>query len=91
MTYSGVYSDSANSNNLNEFNLGLVNYKDLETSFGPIMKMHSRETDILILQEDRISYVLASKNVITDSTGYSFCPSNFRYSDSSYRRIRDKL
>ena len=69
MTYSGVYSDSANSNNLNEFNLGLVNYKDLETDFGPIMKMHSRETDILILQEDRISYVLAGKNVITDSTG----------------------
>ena len=69
MTYSGVFSDSANSNNLNEFNLGLVNYKDLETSFGPIMKMHSRETDILVLQEDRISYVLSSKNVVTDSTG----------------------
>ena len=69
MTYSGVFSSSANSNNLNEFNLGLVNFKDLETSFGPIMKMHSRETDILILQEDRISYVLASKNVVTDSTG----------------------
>jgi hypothetical protein len=69
MTYSGVFSDSANSNNLNEFNLGLVNFKDLETSFGPIMKMHSRETDILILQEDRISYVLSGKNVITDSTG----------------------
>lgn len=69
MTYSGVYSDSANSNNLNEFNLGLVNYKDLETDFGPIMKMHSRETDILVLQEDRISYVLSGKNVITDSTG----------------------
>lgn len=69
MTYSGVYSDSANSNNLNEFNLGLANWKDLETEFGPIMKMHSRETDILILQEDRISYVLAGKNVITDATG----------------------
>ena len=69
MTYSGVFSDSANSNNLNEFNLGLVNYKDLETRFGPIMKLHSRETDILVLQEDKISYVLASKNVVTDSTG----------------------
>tara|TARA_R110000744_G_scaffold79823_1_gene156634 strand:+ start:282 stop:5471 length:5190 start_codon:yes stop_codon:yes gene_type:complete len=69
MTYSGVYSDSANSNNLNEFNLGLANYKDLETSFGPIQILHSRETDILVLQEDRISYVLSSKNVITDSTG----------------------
>ena len=69
MTYSGVYSGSANSNNLNEFNLGLLNYKDCETRFGPIMKMHSRETDILVLQEDRISYVLSGKNVITDSTG----------------------
>jgi hypothetical protein len=69
MTYSGVYSDSNNSNNLNEFNLGLVNFKDLETSFGPIQILHSRETDILVLQEDRISYVLSKKNVITDSTG----------------------
>ena len=69
MTYSGVYSSSANSNNLNEFNLGLANYKDLETTFGPIMKLHARETDILVLQEDRISYVLSGKNVITDSTG----------------------
>lgn len=69
MTYSGVYSDANNSNNLNEFNLGLVNFKDLETSFGPIQILHSRETDILVLQEDRISYVLSKKNVITDSTG----------------------
>ena len=69
MTYSGVYSSSANSNNLNEFNLGLLNYKDCETTFGPIQVLYARETDILCLQEDRISYVLASKNVITDSTG----------------------
>ena len=69
MTYSGVFSGPSNVNNLNEFNLGLANFKDLETSFGPIMKMHSRETDILVLQEDRISYVLSGKNVVTDSTG----------------------
>lgn len=69
LTYSGVFLSAAGSNNLNEFNLGLVNYKDLETSFGPIKKLHSRETDILVLQEDRISYVLADKNIITDSTG----------------------
>ena len=69
LTYSGVFTPGANSNNLNEFNLGLINFKDLETSFGPIMKLHSRETDILVLQEDRISYVLSGKNVVTDSTG----------------------
>ena len=69
LTYSGVFSGAANNNNLNEFNLGLLNYKDCESAFGPIELLHSRETDILVLQEDRISYVLASKNVITDSTG----------------------
>ena len=69
ITYSGVYSSNAGVNNLNEFNLGLANYKECEQSFGPIMKMHSRETDILVLQEDRITYVLASKNLISDSTG----------------------
>ena len=69
ITYSGVFSSSSNVNNLNEFNLGLVNFKDLETSFGPVMILHARETDILVLQEDKISYVLASKNLISDSTG----------------------
>ena len=69
MTYSGIYSSNSGTNNLNEFNLGLVNFKDLETSYGPIQKMHARKTDILVLQEDKISYVLASKNQLTDSTG----------------------
>jgi len=69
ITYSGVYSSSSGINNLNEFNLGLVNFKTLETSFGPIQLMHARETDILILQEDKISYVLASKNIISDAQG----------------------
>ena len=69
ITYSGIFSSNSGVNNLNEFNLGLVNFKDCETSFGPIQKMHPRETDILVLQEDRITYVLSSKNLISDSTG----------------------
>ena len=31
--------------------------------------MDGRQTDILVLQEDKISYVLSSKNLISDSTG----------------------
>jgi len=69
LTNSGVYSGSNNVNNLNEFNLGLVNFKDCELVFGPIMKLHARQTDILVLQEDRISYVLADKNLISDAAG----------------------
>ena len=69
ITYSGVYNAESNVNKLNEFNLGLLNYKNLETSFGEIYLMDGRETDVLVLQEDKISYVLAGKNLISDSTG----------------------
>ena len=69
ITYSGVYNDESNVNKLNEFNLGLLNFKTLEDVYGPIQKMVARETDILVLQEDRISYVLTNKDAITDAEG----------------------
>lgn len=69
ITYSGVFSSNSGTNNLNEFNLGLVNFKDCETSFGPIQVLHARKTDILTLQEDRITYVFAGKNILTDAVG----------------------
>ena len=68
ITYSGVYNFESNVNKLNEFNLGLLNYKYLEVAFGPIYILDGRETDVLVLQEDKISYVLASKNLISDSS-----------------------
>ncbi len=69
LTYSGIFNDETNVNKLNEFNLGLVNFKTLEDSFGSIELIDGRETDILTLQEDKISYVLAGKNLLSDSTG----------------------
>ena len=65
ITYSGVYG--YNVNNLNEFNLGLLNFKVLEPSFGVIQKLFARTTDVLTLQEDKISYVLAGKNLLSDA------------------------
>jgi hypothetical protein len=69
LTYSGVFNDESNVNKLNEFNLGLLNFKPIEENFGPIYKIDGRETDILTLQEDKISYVLQGKNLLSDSTG----------------------
>jgi len=69
ITYSGVYNDETNVNKLNEFNLGLLNFKALEDVYGPITLLDGRETDILTLQEDKISYVLTGKNLLSDSTG----------------------
>lgn len=67
ITYSGVFNPETNLNKLNEFNLGLANFSDLERRFGSIQKMSGRQTDILVLQEDKISYVLAGKNVLSDA------------------------
>ena len=69
LTYSGVYNDESNVNRLNEFNLGLLNFKPLEETYGDVEILFARETDILVLQEDKISYVLAGKNILSDSTG----------------------
>lgn len=69
MTYSGVYNNETNVNKLNEFNLGLLNFKPLQNSFGPIYILDARQTDVLVLQEDKISYVLAGKNLLSDAAG----------------------
>lgn len=71
MTYSGIYNDESNINKFNEFNLGLLNYKTLENEFGPIMLLDGRATDVLVLQEDKIGYVMYEKNLLTDAVGGS--------------------
>ena len=67
ITYSGIYNPETNLNKLNEFNLGLLNFKYLESSFGHIYILDGRETDVLCLQEDKISYVLEGKNLLSDA------------------------
>lgn len=70
--YSAVYNETTNLNGLNEFNLALVNYKDdLDKKYGSIQKIHSRNTDLLVIQEDKISTVLYGKNMIYNGDGSS--------------------
>ena len=63
----GIFNDGSNLNKLNEFNLGLANFKGLEDIYGPIQILDGRKTDILVLQEDKISYVLSGKNLLSDA------------------------
>jgi len=89
LTYSGVYNDETNINKLNEFNLGLLNFKPLEDSYGPVEKLFGRRTDILTLQEDKISYVLAEKNLLTDATGASVVTSVPQVLGTQVARVED--
>ena len=69
LTYSGVYQQTTAINRLNEFNLSLGNFKYLDRFFGSIQKLHARDTDLVVLQENKTSKVLYGKNLISDSIG----------------------
>jgi len=70
ITYSGVYNNETNLNRFNEFNAGLFNFKQLENIFGAIQILDGRKTDILVLQQDKISYVLQGKDLLSDAGGF---------------------
>jgi hypothetical protein len=67
--YSGVYRGDSSINRLNEFNLSATNYKNLDREFGSIQKLHARDTDLVVLQENKISNLLYEKNILTDASG----------------------
>ncbi len=69
LTYSGVYEATTSYNALNEFNLANVNYKDLDTKYGSIQKLHSKDTDLLVFQEDKTHRVLFNKSVLFNADG----------------------
>tara|TARA_R110002020_G_scaffold330678_1_gene546295 strand:- start:1755 stop:7469 length:5715 start_codon:yes stop_codon:yes gene_type:complete len=56
-------------NRFNEFNLSTANFKDLDISFGSIQKIYSRDTNLVVLQEDKISQVPWNKNILVSAAG----------------------
>jgi hypothetical protein len=70
ITYSGIYDSNTDVNKLNEFNLSLGNYKaDVEKKYGAIWKLHGKDTDLEVYQEDRDSLVYYGKNILTNVDG----------------------
>jgi hypothetical protein len=72
ITYSEVYNENNNLNGINEFNLAKANYKeDIEKKYGYIEKLHSRDTDMVVFQEDKVSKVLYGKDLLMNADGTS--------------------
>lgn len=70
ITYSEPYNENTNLNGLGVFNLAKANYKeDIEKKYGFIQKLYARDTNLLVFQEDKVSYVLYGKNIITSADG----------------------
>jgi hypothetical protein len=67
--YSGIFRGDSSINRLNEFNLSLANFKNLDKEYGSIQKLYSRDSDLLVLHQDKITSVLFGKNLLVDAIG----------------------
>lgn len=71
LTYSGVFQSTTSTNRLNEFNLSLANFKNLDKRYGSVQKLKARDTDLLTLHQDKVTSVLYGKNLLYDAVGGS--------------------
>ena len=69
LTYSGVYEQSTNYNSLNEFNLSNAPFKDIDDALGNIQKLVSRDNDIIVFQQNKVSKLLFNKNILFNADG----------------------
>ena len=71
LTYSGLYRGDSSINRLNEFNLSLANFKNLDQAYGPVRKLFARDSDLLVLHQDKVTQVYYGKNLLVDAVGGS--------------------
>ena len=69
MIYSGIYNSTSGVNNLNQFNTAESITKDLNPIYGTIQKLHARDTDLIVLCEDKVFRVLANKDALYNADG----------------------
>lgn len=69
LTYGEVYQQTTSFNGINEFNLSLANFKDLDDAYGSIQKLFSRNDNLLVFQENKTQNILYNKNVIFNADG----------------------
>jgi len=64
LIYSGVYNSISGVNNLNQFVQAEKITKDINPIYGSIQKLHQRDSDLIVLCENKILKMLASKDAI---------------------------
>jgi len=69
MIYSGIYNSTSGKNNLNEFNMAEKITKDLNPSYGSIQRLKTRDTDMVVLTEDKVLRVITNKDALYNADG----------------------
>jgi len=69
LIYSGIFNSTSGINETNQFIQGLKITKDLNPEYGSIQKLHTRNTDLITLCEDKVVRVLANKDALFNADG----------------------
>lgn len=69
LIWSGLFNSRNSVNRLNQFSTGEAITKDLNPEYGTIQKLHSRDTDLIALCEDKILRILANKDALYNADG----------------------
>tara|TARA_R100001463_G_scaffold49583_1_gene99394 strand:+ start:2301 stop:10943 length:8643 start_codon:yes stop_codon:yes gene_type:complete len=69
LIYSGLYNSTSGVNNLNQFIAAEKITKDVNPIYGNIEKLHSRNTDLITLCEDKVLKILANKDAVFNADG----------------------
>ena len=76
MIFSQIFNSNSGINGLNQFIQALPITKDLNPIYGSIQKLHSRDTNVVALCEDKILKVLANKDALFNADGSANVTSN---------------
>ena len=69
LIYSGLYNGIGGVNSLNQFIAAEKITKDLNPTYGSIQKLHSRDSDLIALCEDKVVQILADKDAVFEADG----------------------
>lgn len=69
LIFSQLYNSTSGINRLNQFIQALPITKDLNPIYGTIQKLHARDTDAIVLCEDKCLKILANKDALYNADG----------------------
>ena len=69
LIWSGLFNDNTNINRLNEFITAEGITKEIEPNYGSIQKLHTRDTNLITLCEDKCFRILADKDALFNADG----------------------
>lgn len=69
LIYSGIFNSRTGTNRLNQFIYSDGITKDLEPNYGSLQRLHTRDTNLVALCEDKVFQIMADKDILFNADG----------------------